>query len=434
MKFRNLLLGLFVAFSAQSNAQTWVYDSVALGAGYVNDVYYSMKNGASGPAVSNTNWHLGFEMVPGGPGWGGVSVIANHTLNGVKVYSLHKTGSSFAGLTGSDTSVKTLLYTSDTSWDWGAMNVNTDGSPFDYGWGKYSSTTHHVEGDSLYLITFNGEAYKMLITHYHSHPLDSIYYAFHIAKFDNTGDYLDTLWRKPNYVNKNFAYFDIVNNAFLNREPDHNTWDVQFTRYIEYVALGPGPLQPYPVTGVLSNMGVMVADVRNVNPDTTHSYNAYARIKDKHAIGSDWKSFNMTTFQYDIDTTATFFVQTVDSAIYQVKFTGFTSSSGKIVFAKRMLAQPVAVKEVTNNISSHMMVPNPAADNSDFVMEAKESANNSRLFVTDMTGKVVMNGFVNIEKGLNAFRINTSNFAAGTYIVTVTNGDWKVAEKLMVQH
>ncbi len=123
-----------VAMSFQSQAQ-WVTDSVTMGAGYANDIYYSMSGGAQGSPVSNTNWHLGFEMIPGGPGFGGVSIIANHTQGAVKVYSLHLTGSGkFGSLLPADTMVKTLLYNSDTSWDWGAFNMNSSGSMFDYGW------------------------------------------------------------------------------------------------------------------------------------------------------------------------------------------------------------------------------------------------------------------------------------------------------------
>ncbi|MBS1772533.1 MAG: T9SS type A sorting domain-containing protein [Bacteroidetes bacterium] len=433
MKIRLLLFSAAVALGIQANAQTWVADSVTMGAGYANDVFYSMTNGASGSPVSNTNWHLGFEMIPGGPGFGGVSIIANHVQAGVKVYSLHTTGSAkFATLSASDTVGKTQLYNADSSWDWGAFNVNSSGG-FNYGWGDYDMVSHHIYGDSLYLLNVGGTLYKMVVTHNHTHPLDSIYYAFHIGKFDNSTNYFDTIWRKPNYVNKNFAYFDVAANSEINREPDQKTWDVAFTRYMDYKAGPPGGI-PYNTTGVLSNVGVTVADVRPVNPDTTVSYKAYNYTKTMNEIGFDWKIFTPPTGPYTIDTTITYFIKTKDTAVYQIKFTGFTSSTGKIVFAKRLWQFPANVNEVTNNISAHMIVPNPANNNADLVIDAKEASGNTMLIVTDITGKVALKSNVALNKGLNALQINTGDLATGTYMITVTNGAWKITDKLAVQH
>src|SRR5262249_46676022 len=153
--------------------------------------------------------------------------------------------------------------------------------------------------------------------------------------------------------------------------------------------------------------GVMVADVRSVNPDTTH-YTGRTFSKNMHEIGSDWKVFNMTTFTYDLDTTATFFIKTiVDSgSVYQIKFTGFTSSAGKAVFAKRLVST-TSVKDVTNNISAHTIVPNPASSNADLVLTAKE-ATSARVIIIDMMGRVLQNTPVSLNAGLNALRLNTS--------------------------
>jgi hypothetical protein len=438
MKLKYLLLLTALVTTLQSTAQIppFVYDSIQMGSGYANDIYYSMKNG-SVTTVSNTNWQLGFEMLPASPVYGGVSIIANHVQGGVKVYSLHLTGTAkFSSLAGSDTANKTLLYNTDSSWDYGAFNANHDlTNAFNYGWGDYNSSDHNVYGDSLYQINVGGNTYKMVVKYYQSHPVDSIFYVFHIAKFDGSGDYIDTIWRKPTFVNKNFAYYDIVANTFLNREPDHNTWDIVFTRYIENVLPGP---TPYSVMGVLNNYDVRVADVRSVNPDTTVLYNSYTRTKNIHEIGSDWKIFNMTTFQYDMDTTATFFVQTEDTAIYQIKFTKFESGSGpsgtgKVVFGKRMLAFPTAVHEPAANIAAHTLVPNPSNNETDLVINAKAAAN-AQLLVTDINGRIAQRGVIDLKKGLNAFRINTAAFDNGIYMVTVTDGSLKTSDKLIVQH
>jgi hypothetical protein len=437
MKIKLLLFSVALAIGFQSQAQ-WVTDSVAMGPNYGSDIYYSMSKGAQGSPVSNTNWHLGFEMIPGGPGFGGVSIIANHVQGGVKVYSLHLTGSSkFMTLAAGDTMIKTQLYNADTNWDWGAFNTNASSTLFDYGWGQYNSTTHMVDGDSLYLLYIGATPYKMHITHYNSFPTASIYYAFHIAKFDGSNDYQDTIRKSPNYMNKNFAYFDVTNNTELNREPDQKTWDVVFARYMDYKAGPPGA--PYPTMGVLSNVGVSVADVRPVNPDTTVSYNSYVYTKAMNEIGFDWKSFTPPGGPWLIDTTATFFVKTKDTALYQIKFIKFESGSGptgtgKVVFAKRVWKFPVGINTPANsNILAHAIMPNPASNSADIAVEAKENGT-AMIYVTDITGKIVVKNNVTLNAGINGFNINTSNYTAGTYIVTITNGSWKINEKLIVQH
>ena len=440
MKLRSLLLlaGLAGSLNAAAQTPSWVMDSVQMGTGYGNDIFYSMKNGTA-KSESNTNWTLAFEMIPGGPVYHGVSVLANHVQGGVSIYSIHQQGSTkFGSLTSADTATMTQLYNSDSSWDYGAFNENYDPTDmFSFGWGKYNSTNHNIYGDSVYLIKAGGVNYQMWIDFYKSYPYDSIYYSFHIAKFDGSNRHDDTIHRNPTYMDRNFAYYDIATNSFLDREPAQTVWDILFTRYIEYVSLG-GPVQPYPVMGVLSNRFVAVADVRGVNPDTTVSYNKYTRTLKLNEIGSDWKAFNMTTFAYDIDTTATFFVQTVDSAVYQIKFTAFHSASdpnatGRVVFAKRMWAFPADVKNVNNTISQHIIAPNPATTEANIVLTAKESTT-AQLVITDIAGRLIQNNTININQGLNAFKVNTSGFANGTYLVNITNGSWKVSNKLSVQH
>jgi hypothetical protein len=190
--------------------------------------------------------------------------------------------------------------------------------------------------------------------------------------------------------------------------------------------------------GILSNIGVTVADVRLVNPDTTISYNSYTYTKAMNEIGFDWKSFTPPGGPWTIDTTATFFIKTKDTALYQIKFIKFESGSGptgtgKVVFAKRQWKFPTSISTTNSNILKHAIMPNPANGSADIAVEAKENGN-AVIYVTDITGKIVVKNNISLNAGLNGFSINTSNYTAGTYIVTITNGDWKINEKLVVQH
>lgn len=437
MKFRALLFSVATLWGMHATAQTWVIDSVQMGPNYANDVYYSMKNDSVDAAASN-NWHLGFEMVPA---YGNVGIIANHVQGAVKTYSLHKAAGSFNTLTfPADTLTKTELHNTDTSWHWGALNANTSGGVFNYGWGEYNPITHHVDGDSLYMLTVGtGPAtkyYKMTVSHYHSIPAADIYYAFRIAELNGSNEYLDTI-RRTGYENKNFAYFNINTNSFFNREPDRKTWDILFTRYIEYVAPpGGGSKTPYPVAGVLANMGVTVAEARKVDADTaTYHWRTFNRNMSE--VGSDWKVFNNTTMQYEYDTVS-YFVRTMDTAVYQIRFSKFESGSGpagtgKFVFAKRMVAFPASVGEVSKYITRHSIVPNPASNEASLLLESNEAVTTAKFIVTDITGKVIVNTTTSLNKGINALQINTSNYTAGTYFITISCADWKVTEKLSVQ-
>lgn len=427
MKFKRLLFSVAVMLGLQSNAQTWVSDSVSMNAGYAKDIFYSLPNGTI-DSVINNNWHLGFEMIPGGMGFGGVSVIANHVRGSVKVYSLHLQGSSFMTLAPSDTMTKTLLYNSDTSWDWGAMNVNSSGSLFDYGWGQYNSSDHHVYGDSLYMLNIAGTVYKLLITHYHSKPADSIYYAFHIAKFDGSNDYQDTVWRKPNYEKKNFAFFDVVNNTFINREPDNDKWDIIFTSNIEQVTG-----IPYPVTTVYSNIGVKVAEVQQLTPSAS-IYSSLTYLTDMHVIGSDWKHQPMGPGPWPLNDSANYFIKTKKGEYYQLHFKRFDgSATGVIVFEKRLVAFASAIAQTSNKMEAFAIVPNPAVNQANIMIDAKENGN-AMIIVTDLTGKIVEKNNVKLNAGINAYAINTASYNTGTYLVTISNGNWKLTEKLAVQH
>ncbi|MCB0699296.1 MAG: T9SS type A sorting domain-containing protein [Chitinophagales bacterium] len=445
LKFTPFLIAACIGF--QANAQTWVTDSVSMGAqinppngpSYHEDVYYSLKNGQQ-KTSSNLDWEIAFQMTKPGPN-GNVSVFANHAQAAVEVYSLHMSASSkFASLSASDTVGLTSnqLYNKDTSWNWGAFNVNTSGNIIDYGWGVYNITSHKVTGDTLYLVKVNGVPYKLWIQEYISTPADSVQYKFRIAKFDGTGDKTERVYMK-NYPNRLFAYYDIDNGTFADRETGLNGWDLLFTRYIAFVSQGPGPLVPYPVMGIMSNNNMLKADVRNVNPDTT-KYNNYLWSTGTELInepGYDWKTFNNSTFKWELDTNATFYILSTNSKeIYQIAFTRFDGgSTGKTVFKKRKVADaPItSVNNIEQVVTSHVLVPNPASGRTDMLLTANE-ATNARMIITDITGKTMLNSPVRLDKGLNALGVDVSAYPTGTYVISVSDGNWQASEKMVVNH
>lgn len=438
MKLKSLLFIGASVLGLNASAQTWVADSVEMGAGYANDVYYSLKND-SVFAAPNNNWHLAFQTLPPIGASSNVSIRANHVVGAgrVNVYSLHMKANGKYGtaLTNSDTAGKVALYNTDTSWNFGAFNrMNSASNPFDFSWGLYDVTSHSVKGDSLYLITINNDAYQVWVQEYKSTPADSISYVVRIANFDGSNDKEIRVYRKNGYTDRNFAYYDVVNNVISDREPSRTSWDIVFTRAIEFVAAGPGPLQPYPVTTVFSNFGVTVAEVNDLNPSTT-GYATMPYLSDIHVIGSDWKKAPMGPGPWTMRDSAHYFIKTKNTnEYYQLHFTNFYgTSNGRTVFEKRKLGDVTSVNNVKAPVAAYSIYPNPATTEVTIMVDAKEAAS-TMIYVTDMTGKVVDRYNVSQQAGLNGYRINTGAYANGNYLVTIATADWKVTEKLSVAH
>lgn len=442
MNFKVLLTGAVMALSFGASAQTWVTDSVTMNAGYANDVYYSLQNGTVATPV-NGNWHLAFQMTPPGP-YGNVSIVANHVQSGVQVYNLHMAAStSFNTLQASDTVGKTApsmqLYNADTNWNYGAFNRTVEaGNPYNYSWGTYDMNggVHNVNGDSIYLLKVANMAgpviYKLHIKQYMAFPADSIKWKFRIAKFDGTED-TSIIIRPADYPNKLFAYYNVTNRTVTDREPVKTTWDLMFGRYKGEVSQG-GQTAVSNLTGVLSNFGVTVADVRGVNADTATMYGRTFSRK-MNEIGYDWKINVPMTANYYMDSTATFFVKTAATpAMYwQMQFTGFSAANGRSTFRKRAIV-PTSIKTVNNSLSNYYAAPNPANNSVALMLDTKESTEAATLALTDMSGRTVSVQTISVAKGINTFTLQTAHVPAGMYLLSVTGNNIRLSQKLNVAH
>ena len=119
---------------------------VVTGAGYADDVYYSLENGTV-TTVARNNWDIAFVTQQMS-----VSVLANNG-SGVELYT-YPEGDIDDWATVDTTGMDwTPMYNSIETWDMGAFNANTiPGDDFDYGWGRYNMTTHTIIGDSIFII------------------------------------------------------------------------------------------------------------------------------------------------------------------------------------------------------------------------------------------------------------------------------------------
>jgi hypothetical protein len=381
---------------------------VVTGAGYADDVYYSLENGTI-TTVQRDNWDIGFVTQVMS-----VSVLANNG-SGVELYT-YPDGDIDDWATVDTAGMDwTPMYNSIETWDMGAFNANTiPGDDFDYGWGRYNMTTHQITGDSIFIIkTLADSIMKVAITQ--KNPMTNIW-EFKYAYLDGSNEHIVPL-NAGTYIDNYFIHYSIDSTKFINREPVMEDWDLLFTKYYDYNI-------PYIVTGVLSNDDhILAQEVRESGMDqsTHNSYVDTAFTDTISIIGSDWKTFDGGSFSYVLVDTVVYYLKTDDgdsttnSAYYKIYFTGFTGSSeGKYTFMQERLT---FVSAEEHELQSLLQVyPNPVADRINVVFDL---VGRSEIDIIDMTGRLVRttrydaSGFTNLS-------LDVSSLNPGVFFIRVS--------------
>lgn len=416
-RFYFAILLSIAAFSTQAQGIP-VSDSVTLGAGTTDMVFYQLSSGTK-TVTSNTDWDLAITVratqFPGSP-LGGTTIRINEA-NGVRaIYVPNADAAGFNTLDTAGWQGWTKLHDSDTAVDEGALNSNRSSNIFDFGWGVYNSGSHNVVGDSLYLIQLrDGSLRKFLVVDLDKDTAFNIQY----ANIDNSG--LQNLnISKKNYVGKQFVYLDMQTNTVRDKEPLASAWDLQFLKYAANDVL---PDTAYPVVGVWVNKSETVAEARGVDV-TDNNYGGYTFTDNLNEIGWDWKAFNNQTFQYEITDSLAYFVKS-GSLYYKVVFTGFGgSSTGKINFYVVDLNNATGINEVAS--TNFVMFPNPSNNQ---VTVISSSAIGS-VSITDLSGKVIVQETVNASTA----QLSTYNLTNGIYVLNVKTANGTIGKKLVVNH
>lgn len=289
-------------------------DSISMGAGYANDIFYSLENGVVKTSPRD-NWDLAFATNLM------TSTILINEGYGIELYAYpngDKDDWDAIDTTGIENWKK--LYNADTTWSNGAFERNAKGHP-DYGWGVYNMQNHYVIGDSVFIIKLSDGTLNKLFIEQRSGSDNTF-----IIKYGAINEAGVTKEIPCNdYTSKNFVYYSISREEVVDHEPALADWDLVFTKYHDESI-------PYIVTGVLTNGKVSVAEVRDTEKSladyTTAEFSSYISI-----IGSDWKSFDMGTFSYKVEPDLSYFIKKNETEIYQMVFTGTDGSmSGKVVF------------------------------------------------------------------------------------------------------
>jgi hypothetical protein len=91
------------------------------------------------------------------------------------------------------------------------------------------------------------------------------------------------------------------------------------------------------------------------------------------------------------------------------------------------------IKNIENNYTDVVVYPNP--NNGAFTVSVNVVADekNTNFILTDLTGRIIYKEQLDTHAGLNAYQINTSNIAKGTYFFEISNAQAKTVKKIIVQ-
>lgn len=403
----SISLGLMLAFFVfPTHAQTT--HTASMGNQYVNEVFFSLTQGEVKNSARNT-WDLAFFTNAFSAG-----VMINDGA-GVALYTYPyaaNDGWETFDTTGMGTWKR--LYNNCADYEDGAFNRNALGHP-DYGWGIYNMTSHSVTGDSLYLIK----------------PLDGVYRKFQIVKkistenkyiiryafLDGSNDKTDTLSINQHTDKLTMAFS--FTGGIVDREPAKDSWDLLFTRYHTMVQS-----TYYPVNGVLTNKSNVVAQVHPVAIDFT-DWVDLEYLPQADVIGHDWKTINMTTFQWDITDSLAYFIKTQNESIYKVVFEAFSGSgTGTSTFSVQAL---VTASAGNLNAGVVSIYPNPATEV--IKVELREMPVNASAAIYDLSGRMVK------QQQLSSsllHEISLDYLVAGTYILRLTDNNRSASYKILV--
>ena len=411
---RKLLAGAIIYMTVVTFSVAQTTDSIEMGPGYANDVFYSLATGEV-KTEPNNNWHLGLAT-----GVMGSSIIINDGT-GMVLYTYP-----YGDLGAWDTiSVDSIAlwkpqYNSPDTMMLGAFDRFYVPETPDLGWGIYNMITHDVEGDSVYVIQLPDQSLKKIYIQTKSYSDQD--YIIRYANLDGSSDTTVTIDVDP-YFTKNFVYFDLETNDVIDREPA-DSWDILFTRYFDERI-------PYFVTGVVSNLDIKVARITGADTAST-CYESPEYSERRTEIGSDWKSFNQGTFQYELSDSLVFVVKDTSGMEYILYFTGFEgSSNGKTVFTKKLM--DCSSTGISTALNSHSLqaFPNPASDIL-FVRHGFQDAGTVHIALYYMTGKRVLERSIETE-GNPQFHMDVSGLKKGLYILQLRNQDTHAVTRISVR-
>lgn len=392
-------------FSASLFAQSTV--EVVTGQYYANENYYSFTLDKINTSPRN-NWDVAFATDNFD-----VNVQANNGA-GVKVYTYPNGDlNAWNSIDTNGLYQWTPMYNSIEDLNNGAFLRNAvPNDDFDYGWGTYDMTTHHITGDSLFIIkTVDGNFKKFQIIERNPLPAANTW-EIRYADLDGANEQNVTL-NAGDHSDQNLFHYSIENNVVVRKEPPSSNWDLLFTKYYDYTI-------PYEVSGVLINSKrVSVQQVDEVDQGSYTYFIENDFDKNYSEIGSDWKEYDFNAGLYAVAENRVYFAKVLnetksDSTYWKLYFTAFSGfEEGKYTFIQEDVTEYSAIQEI-NGLELFEIYPNPANNYIRLITDANKGL---EYIVTDISGKQIING--NLEKGFNQQSINISELKSGVYHISL---------------
>jgi hypothetical protein len=384
-------------------------DTVVTNGGQL-DVYYHLNNGEVTSNVA-ASWDIGFTAAPFD-----ASIILNESGNA----ELYVYGTDTNAWNSVDTNgfAWENIYNSTESWEEGAF-ANPTSHP-SYGWGSYNNTTRDVEGNKIFILKTTAGTYKQLVI---QNMKAAGIFLFKIADLGgaNTENYTIT---KADYPGKNFILFNAAQGEVEDIEPLSADWHLLFTRYVIGIPFGQDIVN-YAVSGVKINKDLEVAQ-RDGMPVTSNDTNGLAWNTNITEIGSDWKSFNRTTSQYEYAEDRAYFVKDDEGNVWKIYFTGYEGGArGASAFNVEQLGGTASLDELVKE--EFKAYPNPTTG---ILNLSNPSAENFNVEVVDVTGAVQ---FTTVLAGSASQQIDLNNLASGVYSVIFSNHSTIISKRVIVQ-
>ncbi|GAB1430724.1 hypothetical protein MASR2M18_15580 [Ignavibacteria bacterium] len=415
MKFATACIASALAmFSAASAGET-----VSVGKGYANDVFYHIEGRAKSGNAPNADWDIAFEtsgqsgaiLVSGGNAVSGMvgAVLWDTELKGMDSYkTIIDTNTLFT--------TKQPLANSAETWHSGAFNMGKNPMTGDLGWGLYNPTTHKIEGSAVFVVKLPDSKVRKVFMD----GLDGDDFTFRYANIDGSDEQVKT-FKRSEYAKKNFVYFSMHSGEFIDREPESADWHIVFGKYL--AVLEDQGNASYAVVGVRTNNGVKTAKYKGADPANATA-NGLTFTDNIAEIGHDWKVFAGTN--YTVASDAAYFVQTPDAKIFKVIFTKFEgSSTGNIEFTVDDALTSVH-EEAAGAAAILSVFPNPTAGAATVAFDVQTD---SELALTDALGRIVRKE--RVSGGFNALDLN--GLPQGAYMITLQSGASRISSPLIVR-
>lgn len=422
-KFFTLFISLscFATISAQS------FQKISTGPGYNRQSYVRIQDGTE-KQVNNDAWDLAFTAF----GFQDAGIFINESSGStmgqnVPTTELYDTKSNDFSLTFDINTIQANKYlNSEESWSFGAFNegrVKTD--PFDFGWGKYNPAMQRVEGKSVFVLKLRNGSFKKIKIE----TLTSTTYNLRYADLDGSNEVTKAINKMADSKGKKLIFFSFANNSVVDILPQGG-FDLMYGRYSSLAKDPNGTIeQQYNVTGVLTGLGVKTAVAKGINPATVKEAdyaNQYSTRTD--VIGHDWKTLVGTSWSMALD--RAFFVKTADNRVWKLVFIDFEgAATGNAVFEKTDLG--ISSSNDIEGVDTGVF-PNPVQDELVISLDIQNDIySQMQMYVSDASGRMIVNQNVNTNSGLNVFTINTQEWITGVYFVNIIAGSQTVSKKVV---